>query len=79
MAQAWWETTDEVITTPYGASGPELRFQKGRYHYHDGSPPEDGYRFIWRKNGKLQSRPARMDDLTQIGSLLAAGKAKGWI
>jgi hypothetical protein len=79
MAQAWWETVDEIVTTPYGPSGPELRFQKGRYHYYDKSPSEDGYRFIWRINGKLQSRPARIDDMAQIIGLITAGQNKGWV
>lgn len=78
MAQAWWKTDDEVSTLPYGPSGPELRLQKGAYHYYDGSPSEDGYRFIWHLNGRLQSRPARIDDLDQIEKLVKAGRAKGW-
>ncbi|AIQ91177.1 protein of unassigned function [Methylobacterium oryzae CBMB20] len=79
MAQAWWETVDEIKTTPYGPTGPELRLQKGVYHYYDGSPSEDGYRFIWYKNGRLQSRPARIDDMASIDALVTAGRAKGWV
>lgn len=78
MAQAWWETKDFVQSTPYGASGPELRLEQGIYHFYDKRPSEDGYRFIWRINGKLQSRPARIDDLDQIDALVRAGRAKGW-
>lgn len=79
MAQAWWETSDEVCSTKYNlASGTELLLQKGTYHFHDGRPSEDGFRVIWRNQGRLQSRPARFDDLVEIDALVRAGRLKGW-
>lgn len=80
MAQAWWETAAEVRSAKYNAaSGTELLLQKGTYHFYDGRPAEDGYRVIWRNHGKLQSRPARFDDLAEIDALIALGRTKGWI
>lgn len=79
MARAWWKTEDHVTSTRYALPGPELRLQKGVYHYYDGSPSEVGYRFIWFLNGRLQSRPARIDDLDEIDVMVRAGRAKGWV
>ena len=79
MAQAWWETSSEVCSATYNAAtGTELLLQKGTYRFHDGRSSEDGYRVIWRNQGRLQSRPARFDDLAEIDALVTAGRAKGW-
>ena len=80
MAQAWWENTHPEIPHPtkYPTPGPTLLLQKGRYNFYDGRPSEDGVRFIWRLNGKLQSRPARMDDLADIDLLLNLARQQGW-
>lgn len=80
MAQAWWDTTDEVCSATYNAaSGTELLLQKGMYHFHDGRPVEHGFRVIWRNGGRLQSRPARFDDLSELDALIQAGRKKGWM
>lgn len=79
MAQAWWETEDEVVSTTFNAAfGAELLMQKGIYHFHDGRPSENGYRFIWRNQGRLQSRPARIDNLLEVEALAKSGRDKGW-
>jgi hypothetical protein len=74
MAQAWWETTSEVPKT----GGDQLYLQKGFYHFHDKRPSEPGIRFIWRVNGKLQSRPARIDCINTVESLLELARRDGW-
>ena len=78
MAQAWWDTIDQVCSPLHAAPGPELLLQKGTYSFYDGRPPEDGYRVIWRANGRLQARPARFDDLDELQSLIDLGRARGW-
>ena len=78
MAQAWWETLEQVSSPLQPAGGPELLLQRGTYHFYDGSPAEDGYRFIWRVDGKLQARPARIDSLAEFQALIHHGLARGW-
>jgi hypothetical protein len=79
MAQAWWETIDEIPHPDHPPPGPTLYFQKGRYHFHDGRPSEDGVRFIWRQDtGHLQSRPARIDGLKDIDQLMTLARQRGW-
>ena len=73
MAQAWWETLEQVSSPlqPAGGAGT-LLLQRGTYHFYDGSPAEDGYRFIWRVNGKLQARPARIVSLAEFQALISS-------
>ena len=78
MAQAWWVTTHEVVSPKYDAPGPALLLQRGTYHFHDGRPSEPGYRFVWRVNGRLQARPARIDSLSDMEQLIALARAK-WL
>ena len=78
MAQAWWETDDEVCSPIHAAPGPELLLQKGTYNFYDGSPAEQGYRVVWRKSGRLQARPARFDDLDELQDLIELGRGRGW-
>ena len=75
MAQAYWKTIDEV---PTGTSD-QLYFQKGTYHFFNKSRnPEPGFRFIWRVHGKLQARPARIDSIQAVESLLKMARDKKW-
>jgi hypothetical protein len=78
MAQAWWEPESEVCSPLHPPPGPELLLQKGSYHFYDGRPAEDGYRVLWRNNGKLQARPARFDNLAELQMLLDLGRKEGW-
>lgn len=59
----------------------ELCFQRVTYRYDDGSPEEDGYRFIWRRpDGTLQAArgQARIPDAATHDRLVQEAKAKGW-
>jgi hypothetical protein len=79
MAQAWWETVAEIPHPNHPLPGPRLLFQKGLYHFYDGRPSESGVRFIWRMDsGRLQSRPAVIDDLKDIDVLLKLARQQGW-
>lgn len=73
MAQAYWKILDEVRLP-----NADLYLQKGEYHFFDGRPFESGVRFIWRVNGKQQARPARMDNLSVVQTLIDLARDKGW-
>lgn len=61
----------------------QLCFQRCRYEYNDaeGSPEQEGYRFIWRRpNGNLQGArgQARIPSIADIMELTAAAVRGGW-
>ena len=58
-----------------------LWFQWATYHYDDGRPAEDGYRFIWTKpDGKLQAArgQARIPTAVDLLNLLDQARKAGW-
>jgi hypothetical protein len=58
-----------------------LCFQWVRYHYTDGSGPEMGYRFIWRRpDNSLQAAmgQARIPCASDIFHLLQLATCEGW-
>jgi len=58
-----------------------LCFQYVTYNYENDSPPERGYRFIWRKpNGHLQGArgQARIPDAATHERLIAKAATDGW-
>jgi hypothetical protein len=60
----------------------QLYFQQVTYHYDNGNPDEDGYRFIWRRPDRsLQAArgQARLPNATTIDSLIAEAKSQGWL
>lgn len=64
------------------AIGWRLCLQWVTYNYEDGSPAEDGYRFIWRRaDGTLQPArgQARIPALADILELLALAARNGWL
>lgn len=53
---AYVDIVAEVPQRNSEEKGWTLHFQKVVYHYDDGSAPEEGFRFIWRRpNGMLQA------------------------
>jgi hypothetical protein len=77
---AHFEIEHEAIH-PYHPEGDfRLCLQWGRYVYDDGSEPEEGYRFIWRRrDGSIQPRgPARIPALADIDVLVAMARQQGW-
>lgn len=59
-----------------------LCFQWCTYTYDDGSPDEDGYRFIWRRpDGSLQAArgQARIPSTADILELLHLAARAGWL
>lgn len=82
MAAASVEIHDEVSVPSGGGSGWRLCFQRVTYHYHDGDPDQDGYRFIWRRpNGNLQAArgQARIPSASKLKQLIRAASTQGWL
>jgi hypothetical protein len=79
MATARVEIHNEVLG---GAPRTwRLCFQQVTYHYDDGSPDQDGFRFIWRRpDNSLQAArgQARIPNGRALDRLLTAAKAAGW-
>jgi hypothetical protein len=58
-----------------------LCFQWVRYRYEDGSPSQDGYRFIWRRpDDSLQPArgQARIPSAAELLELLSLASRAGW-
>jgi hypothetical protein len=58
-----------------------LCFHEVTYHYDDGTPDQDGYRFIWRRpDNSLQAArgQARIPDAAALDRLLTAARRAGW-
>jgi hypothetical protein len=69
----------EVRTS--GAAGWQLCFQWVTYTHDDGSPSEQGYRFIWRRpDGSLQPArgQARIPSASDLFELLQRATRDGW-
>ncbi len=59
-----------------------LCFHRVTYHYNDGSPDEEGYRFMWRRpDGSLQAArgQARIPDLAALNRLTQRAITAGWL
>ncbi len=73
---------DQVKTEPFDVLGHqwELCFQRCTWKMEDGQGDVDGYRFMWRKDGKLQTArgQARIHDARQLIDLLEQAAAEGW-
>ena len=79
MASARVHIHDEVRDG--SAGGWQLCFQRVTFTYDDGSPDQDGYRFIWRRpNETLQAArgQARIPDAATHDRLIKAAKSEGW-
>ncbi len=57
-----------------------LYFQYGTYSFDDGTEPQTGYRFIWRRNGRLQPArgQARIPSKQHLTELLDLATEEGW-
>lgn len=57
-----------------------LCFQYGEYFYDDGSPPERGYRFMWKYEGRLrpQMGQARIPSREALERLIGMAQSAGW-
>ena len=59
----------------------QLCFQWCTYHFDDGSPSADGYRFIWRRpDGSLQAArgQARIPSASDVFMLMQLAARAGW-
>lgn len=80
MAEAKVRVHDNVEWPEQGSQW-RLCFQRVTYEYKDGSRPQNGYRFIWRRpNGKLQAArgQARIPSPRVLRGLLDMATNEGW-
>jgi hypothetical protein len=72
---------NETIHPEYPAGGWQLCLQRVRYQYDMGDDPEEGFRFIWRReDGSLQAArgQARIPSLAYAELLIHRAREEGW-
>jgi hypothetical protein len=72
---------NEIAHPEHRPNGWRLCLQWVRYQYDDGSEPETGYRFIWRRpDGSLQPArgQARIPSLADAELLIRLAREMGW-
>ena len=76
---AFPEDRDSTIESPDKSPEYLLCFQKCRYVYDNGEW-EAGYRFIWRRDGRLLPHrgQARIPSIQNLEQLVAQAKRAGW-
>jgi hypothetical protein len=77
MAGTWVDVQNEVMNEE------GLCFQRGVWHWDDGSPPSEGYRFIWRDENTGNLKPSRgqayISDAATMLDLMARAMRDGWL